>query len=146
MTEMLAGWYPWLKWLHIVAVISWMAALLYLPRLFVYHVEASSAEVRAEYAMAEIKLLKRIMTPAMIVTWIAGITLMIATGAASEGWLLLKLVLVVVMTGFHGMCGKWQKQIAAGTCERTGRFFRMANEVPTILMIAIVGLVVIKPF
>ena len=139
--------YLWIKWLHIVAVISWMAGLLYLPRLFVYHVETDVAAVKTEYEAAEIKLLRRIMNPAMIVTWISGIGLIVSVvDVSSEKWILLKLALVLAMTAFHGICGKWRKQLAAGTCYKPGKFFRLMNEVPTVLMIAIVGLVVFKPF
>lgn len=144
MIDALVVAYPYVKWLHIVAVISWMAGLLYLPRLFVYHVETDSVEAKAEYREAERKLLKRIMNPAMIVTWLAGLVLVIIVGAPL--WLLLKLVLVVAMTAFHGLCGRWRKQLEVGSCTKSGRFFRIANEVPTVLMIAIVGLVVVQPF
>jgi putative membrane protein len=143
---MIAEYYLWIKWLHILAVISWMAGLLYLPRLFVYHVETSSAEVKTEYEAAEVKLLKRIMNPAMIVTWISGFLLIIAIVGPGESWIWVKLALVAAMTFFHILCGKWRKQLIAGTCEKTGKQFRFMNEVPTVLMIAIVGLVVFKPF
>lgn len=144
---MIAEYYLWIKWLHIVAVISWMAGLLYLPRLFVYHVETSSLDVKTEYQAAEVKLLKRIMNPAMIVTWISGILLIVAVvDVSTEKWILIKFALVLAMTGFHGICGKWRKQLVAGTCDKSGKFFRLMNEVPTVLMIAIVGLVVLKPF
>jgi len=143
----MADYYLWIKWLHIIAVISWMAGLLYLPRLFVYHVETNSPEAKTEYEAAEIKLLKRIMNPAMIVTWLSGIGLiMAAVDVSTEKWILVKLLLVLAMTAFHGICGKWRKQLAAGICEKSGKQFRLLNEVPTVLMIVIVGLVVFKPF
>ncbi len=143
----MADAYLWIKWLHIIAVISWMAGLLYLPRLFVYHVETLSSEVKTEYEAAEVKLLRRIMNPAMIVTWLSGIALIVAiVDVSSEKWIFVKLLLVLAMTAFHGMCGKWRKQLATGTCEKSGKQFRFLNEVPTILMIAIVGFVVFKPF
>ena len=144
---MIADAYLWIKWLHIVAVISWMAGLLYLPRLFVYHVETSSDEVKREYQAAEVKLLRRIMNPAMIVTWISGILLIVAiVDVSTEQWIWFKVVLVLGMTAFHGVCGKWRKQLLASECEKSGKFFRLMNEVPTVLMIAIVGLVLFKPF
>jgi len=144
---MIADAYLWIKWLHIIAVISWMAGLLYLPRLFVYHVETDSEEAKAEYQAAEIKLLRRIMNPAMIVTWISGICLIIAiVDVSAEQWIWLKLALVLGMTVFHGICGRWRKELLSGSCEKSGKFFRLMNEVPTVLMIAIVGLVVFKPF
>jgi len=144
---MMADAYLWIKWLHIVAVISWMAGLLYLPRLFVYHVVTSSDEVKAEYQAAEVKLLRRIMNPAMVVTWLSGIGLILAiVDLSTEQWIWLKVALVLGMTVFHGICGKWRKQLEAGICEKSGKFFRLMNVVPTVLMIAIVGLVVFKPF
>ena len=144
---MIADAYLWIKWLHIVAVISWMAGLLSLPRLFVYHVETSSDEVKREYQAAEVKLLRRIMNPAMIVTWISGILLIVAiVDVSTEQWIWFKVVLVLGMTAFHGVCGKWRKQLLASECEKSGKFFRLMNEVPTVLMIAIVGLVLFKPF
>lgn len=148
MIDALGPAYLWLKWLHIVAVISWMAGLLYLPRLFVYHVETSSVEVKAEYVEAERKLLKRIMNPAMIVTWIAGVLIALSpiVDLASDFWLHAKFVLVILMTAFHIRCSKVRRELESGTCEKSGRYFRFFNEVPTVLMIAIVGLVVLKPF
>ena len=143
----MADAYLWIKWLHIIAVMSWMAGLLYLPRLFVYHVETDIPAVKTEYEAAEVKLHRRIINPAMIVTWLSGIGLIVAiVDVSSEQWILLKVALVLVMTIFHGICGKWRKQLAAGECEKSGKFFRLMNEVPTVLMIAIVGLVVFKPF
>ncbi len=143
----MADAYLWIKWLHIIAVISWMAGLLYLPRLFVYHVETPSSEAKTEYEAAEVKLLRRIMNPAMIVTWLSGFALIVAiVDVSTEKWIFIKLLLVLAMTAFHGMCGKWRKQLAAGTCDKSGKQFRFLNEVPTILMIAIVGFVVFKPF
>ncbi|MCL4166402.1 UNVERIFIED_CONTAM: hypothetical protein GTU68_008813 [Idotea baltica] len=143
----MSEYYQWFKWLHILAVISWMAGMLYLPRLFVYHVETTSEEVKREYQNAELKLLKRIMNPAMIVTWISGFCLIAAiVDMGSEFWIWAKLALVLAMSAFHGMCAKWRKQLLAGTCDKSGKFFRFANEIPTLLMIGIVGLVVFKPF
>lgn len=146
MSEMIASAYLWIKWIHIVAVISCMAGLLYLPRLFVYHVETESAEVKQAYDSAAVKLLKRIMNPAMIVSWMAGFLLIVAADVGSDGWIWAKVALVIAMTVFHITCGTWRKQLEGGTCARSGKFFRFANEIPTVLMIAIIGLVVFKPF
>ncbi len=143
---MIADAYLWIKWLHILAVISWMAGLLYLPRLFVYHVETSSAEAKTEFAAAQVKLLRRIMNPAMIVTWISGFLLIVAIVGPGEMWIWAKFALVVAMTTFHVICARWRKQLLDGTNDRSGKFFRMMNEVPTVLMIGIVGLVLFKPF
>ena len=143
---MLAAAYPWLKWLHIVAMVSWMVGLFYLPRLFVYHAETASDDVRGTLATMEAKLMRVIMTPAMLVTWVSGILLILSLGVGGQTWLHLKLVCVLALTAFHGVCGRWRKELAAGTSQRTGRFFRAMNETPTVLLIAIVGLVVFKPF
>jgi len=142
---MLAELYPWLKWLHIVALISWMVGLFYLPRLFVYHAEATSAEVRETLSVMQAKLMKVIMTPAMLVTWVSGIALIASIGISGL-WIVAKIACVFALTAFHGICGKWRKELAAGTSTREGKFFRMMNEVPTVLLIVIVGLVVFKPF
>lgn len=146
MIDYLGPLYPWLKWLHILAVISWMCALLYLPRLFVYHAETDSTEAKAVLEVMERKLTRGIMTPAMIVTWIAGLLLMLSADVQAETWMHIKILLVIAMTGFQGFCGKWRKELAAGTSKKSGRFFRMVNELPAVLMIFIVGLVVFKPF
>ncbi len=143
--ELLSAAYPWLKWLHILALISWMVGLFYLPRLFVYHAESSEPAVHATLTTMQHKLMKVIMTPAMLVTWLSGI-LLIASIGASGGWIWIKIAIVFALTGFHGVCGKWRKELAAGTSTHTGRFFRMMNEVPTLALIAIVGLVIFKPF
>ena len=141
----MADLYPWLKWLHLLALISWMVGLFYLPRLFVYHAEATSPEVRETLGVMQAKLMKVIMTPAMLVTWVSGISLVLAISDIGI-WLVLKLLCVLALTGFHGVCGKWRKELAAGTSTREGKFFRMMNEVPTVLLIVIVGLVIFKPF
>ena len=141
----MADLYPWLKWLHLLALISWMVGLFYLPRLFVYHAEATSPEVRETLGVMQAKLMKVIMTPAMLVTWVSGISLVLAISDVGI-WLVLKLLCVLALTGFHGVCGKWRKELAAGTSTREGKFFRMMNEVPTVLLIVIVGLVIFKPF
>jgi len=141
----MADLYPWLKWLHLLALISWMVGLFYLPRLFVYHAEATSPDVRETLSVMQAKLMKVIMTPAMLVTWVSGISLVLAISDIGI-WLVLKLLCVLALTGFHGVCGKWRKELAAGTSTREGKFFRMMNEVPTVFLIVIVGLVIFKPF
>lgn len=142
----MADLYPWFKWLHFLALISWMAGLFYLPRLFVYHVESASAEAKKTFETMEYKLQKFIMTPAMLVTWVSGILLIASIGTGGLSWIWVKILLVIAMTGFHGFCGKWRKEFLAGTSTRSGKFFRLANEIPTVLLIFIVGLVVFKPF
>ncbi|WP_181703449.1 protoporphyrinogen oxidase HemJ [Chthonobacter albigriseus] len=139
--------YAWLKVGHLAALIAWMAALFYLPRLFVYHVDAPVGSAQSEtFKVMERRLLKAIMTPAMIATWIFGLALAWQGGWFSDGWLHGKLALVLALSGFHGACAKWLKDFAADRNTRPGRFYRIANEVPTILMILILILVVVKPF
>ncbi len=139
--------YGWIKVGHIVSLIAWMAALFYLPRLFVYHVDAPVGSVQSEtFKVMERRLLKAIMTPAMISTWVFGLWAAFEGGWWSSGWLHAKLALVLVLTAFHGACARWRKDFAADRNRRDGRFYRIANEVPTLLMLAIVVLVVLKPF
>jgi protoporphyrinogen IX oxidase len=139
--------YEWIKALHILAVIAWMAAMLYLPRLFVYHAGvAVGSEASETFKVMERRLLKAIMTPAMIVVWIAGLWLMWDGGFLASGWMHAKLTLVVILSGIHGWFAVMAKAFAADRNTRDARFFRIVNEVPTLLMIAIVIFVVVKPF
>jgi putative membrane protein len=139
--------YLWIKALHIIAVISWMAALLYLPRLLVYHCSAQKGSIQSEtFKIMERRLLKAIALPAMIVTWLAGLWLVYETGAWRSGWMHAKFVLVLALSAAHGMQAKWVREFAADSNQRPERFYRLANEVPTLLMIGIVVLVVVKPF
>jgi putative membrane protein len=137
----------WLKALHIVAVIAWMAGLLYLPRLFVYHCAAEMGSKQSEtFKIMEYRLLRYIMNPAMVVVWITGPWLAWQLGVYRDGWLVAKFVLVVILTGYHHALGYWRKDFAADRNTRDARFYRLFNEVPTVLMIGIVVLVVVKPF
>lgn len=142
--------YPWIKALHLAAVISWMAALFYLPRLLVHHVErsvpGSGSEMDQTFQMMEEKLHRVIMNPAMIVAWVCGL-LMIGMGALDFGsvWAWAKLGGVVAMTVFHEWLGKQRKAVATGTA-LTGRQYRMANEIPTVLMLLILVAIVVRPF
>jgi putative membrane protein len=139
--------YEWIKALHVIAVISWMAGMLYLPRLFVYHCEAEPGSKLSEtFKVMERRLLRAIMNPAMIVTWLAGLYLAWAGHLFSAGWLHVKLLLVVVLSGIHGFFSRCVKDFAADRNTRSSIFYRIINEVPTILMIWIVILVVVKPF
>jgi len=139
--------YLWLKAFHVIAIVAWMAALLYLPRLLVYHSAAEPGSVQSEtFKVMERRLLKAIMTPAMIVTWLLGLVLTWQGGWFMSGWLHAKLALVVALSGFHGAASRWVKDFAADRNTRPARFFRIANEVPTVLMIGIVILVIVKPF
>jgi putative membrane protein len=147
MTEFLAPFYPWLKALHVISVIAWMAGIFYLPRLFVYHAEAAPGSEKSEtFKVMERRLLKAIMNPAMIATWVFGILVAFAGGWWTAPWLHAKLVLVLVMSGIHGWLARCQRDFAADRNRYPSRTYRIANELPTLLMILIVILVVVKPF
>ena len=139
--------YSWLLALHIIAVIAWMAGMLYLPRLYVYHAEAKpGSELSETFKVMERRLMRAIINPAMIVTWLAGLYLAWSGHLFSAGWLHGKLLLVVVLSGVHGFFARCVKDFAADRNQRSQRFYRVINEVPTVLMIGIVILVVVKPF
>jgi len=139
--------YQWLLAFHIIAVIAWMAGMLYLPRLFVYHCAADPGSMQSEtFKVMERRLLKAIINPAMIVTWLAGLYLAWAGHWLSAGWFHGKLLLVLVMSGVHGLFSRWVKDFANDRNRRSQKFYRIINEVPTILMIGIVVLVIVKPF
>ena len=139
--------YLWLKALHVIAVIAWMAALLYLPRLMVYHCEAAPGSKQSEtFKVMERRLLRIIANPAMIASWFFGIALMLENHQYREGWMQAKLVLVLALSALHGLNARWTKDFAADRNRRPARFYRIMNEAPTLLMIAIVVLVIVKPF
>ena len=139
--------YEWIKALHVIAVIAWMAGMLYLPRLFVYHCEAEAGSKQSEtFKVMERRLLKAIINPAMIVTWLAGLYLAWAGHFLSVGWFHGKLLLVLLLSGVHGFFSRWVKDFAGDRNSRSQKFYRVINEVPTLLMIGIVILVVVKPF
>jgi putative membrane protein len=139
--------YLWLKALHVIAVIAWMASLLYLPRLMVYHCGAEPGSKQSEtFKIMERRLLFFIANPAMIATWIFGIALMLEGEHYRAGWMQAKFALVLVLSALHGLNARWVKDFAADRNQRTARFYRIMNEVPALLMIAIVILVVVKPF
>ena len=139
--------YPWLKAFHVIAVIAWMAGMLYLPRLFVYHCEAEPGSAQSEtFKIMERRLLRAIANPAMVVSWALGLWMVYAGGWLSAHWLWFKLVLVVALSAIHGMLARWTGDFAADLNRHTQRFYRIVNEMPAVLMIGIVLLVVIKPF
>ncbi len=138
----------WLKALHIIAVIAWMAGMLYLPRLFVYHSRAEPGSDTAEtFKVMERRLLRAIMNPAMIAAFVFGGLLLagMGDGAWHQGWVLAKLACVAGLVVMHGQMGRWRKDFEADRNARSEKFYRIANEVPTVLMIAIVILAVVKP-
>jgi putative membrane protein len=148
MTDVLGNYYLWLKTLHIIAVISWMAGMLYLPRLFVYHADAAkNSELSETFKIMERRLLRFIMNPAMIAVWILGL-LMIAANMdlMRDGWMHAKMTLVFAMSGVHGFFAVCVKKFARDENKHSAKFYRIINEAPTILMILIVILVVLKPF
>ncbi|MFG1214052.1 protoporphyrinogen oxidase HemJ [Xanthobacter flavus] len=139
--------YEWIKALHVIAVIAWMAGMLYLPRLMVYHCAAEVGSVQSEtFKVMERRLLKAIINPAMIVTWLAGLWLVYEGGWYKAGWFHAKFALVLAMSAMHGFLVRWVREFAEDRNNRPARFYRVANEVPTLLMIGIVILVVVKPF
>ncbi len=142
-----AGAYLWMKALHVIAVIAWMAGLLYLPRLFVYHVDAETGSVQSEtFKVMERRLMKAIMTPAMIVSTITGFWIAIAVHGFQGGWLHAKLVLIVVLFAMHGHLAASVRRFAGDNNQRSSRYWRFMNEVPTLAMIGIVVLVIVQPF
>ena len=142
--------YLWLKAFHIIAVIAWLAGMLYLPRLFVYHCQAGPGSAQsATFKVMERRLLKLIINPAMIATWLLGLTLIWLMGKAAfaqAGWLHAKLALVLAMSAVHGFFVRWVKDFSADRNAHSQKFYRIVNEIPTALLILIVILAVVKPF
>jgi putative membrane protein len=137
----------WVKAFHVVAVIAWMAALLYLPRLLVYHSGAAvGSEMSETFKVMEGRLLKAIAVPAMAAVWLSGGTLVWLTEAWREEWFYAKLVLVVLLSAYHGLLSRWVRDFARDENRRAARFYRLMNEVPTLFMILIVILVIVRPF
>lgn len=148
MTDFLLQHYSWVKALHLIAVMSWMAGMLYLPRLFVYHVGAKKGSDMSEtLKIMEYRLLKFIMGPAMMATWVLGIVMISINPAVfSSGWMHIKFFAVILMTVLHITFGRWRKQFAADKNTHNDKFYRWWNEAPTALMVIIVLLAVAKPF
>jgi putative membrane protein len=144
--------YEWIKAFHIIAVIAWMAGMLYLPRLFVYHCAAEPGSVQSEtFKAMERRLLRAIINPAMIATWVFGLWLAwlgpdSRYGWFASGWLWAKIILVLALSAVHGLLARWRKDFALDRNRHSQKFYRIINEVPTVLMILIVVLVVLKPF
>ena len=144
--------YEWIKALHIIAVIAWMAGMLYLPRLFVYHCAAETGSVQSEtFKVMERRLLRGIINPAMIATWVLGLWLAwlgpdSRYGWFASSWLWAKIIFVLALSAVHGLLARWRKDFAQDRNRHSHKFYRIINEVPTVLMILIVLLVVLKPF
>jgi putative membrane protein len=142
-----SGLYLWLEAVHVIAVIAWMAGMLYLPRLFVYHCEAEPGSRQSEtFKVMERRLLTIIVNPAMVAVWALGLWLAWDGGWLRSGWFHAKFILVLAMSALHGFFVRWVKDFAADRNTRPQRFYRLINEVPTVLMIAIVILAIVKPF
>jgi len=139
--------YNWVKALHVISVISWMAGLLYLPRLYVYHAQAQVGSHQSEtFKIMERRLIRAIMTPAMVFTWFFGLWMMYSLDMWTETWVHAKLTAVVLMTISHFFMAKWRRDFEHDRNQRPESFYRVANEAPTLLMIAIVIIVIVKPF
>ena len=139
----------YIKAFHVIAIIAWMAGMLYLPRLFVYHAASKPGSEPSEtFKVMERRLLRYIATPAVIASWVLGLWLAFSglIDWSQDGWFHAKLALVVALSAFHGFCAVWTRDFAQDQNTRSVRFFRIANEIPTILMIFIVILVVVRPF
>jgi protoporphyrinogen IX oxidase len=141
--------YPWIKAFHVISMVAWMAGLLYLPRLFVYHCETVAGSAESErFKVMERRLLKQIITPAMIATWTFGILLALTPGVLDWGWgwWHVKLTAVILLTGFQGMLSRWRRDFLLDRNARPQRFYRMVNEVPTLLLVVVVIMVIVRPF
>ncbi len=139
--------YLWVKALHIIFVIFWMAGMFLLPRYFAYHCQCEmGSDEDKKWIEREQKLIRIIVNPAMIITWIFGVALVVNIGFGAGGWLHAKLALVILFSGFHGFLSRWRKEMAAGERKRGESFYRRVNEIPAVVIIAVVILVVVKPF
>jgi putative membrane protein len=139
--------YEWIKAFHVLAVISWMAGMLYLPRLMVYHAEAQAGSIQSEtFKLMERRLLKGIINPAMIVSWVLGLYLAWSAFGFKGGWLHAKILLVFILSGIHGYLSARVRDFAEDRNDKSPRFYRIINEVPAVLMVGIVVLVIVKPF
>ncbi len=147
MSDFIAEYYLWIMAFHIIAVISWLAGMLYLPRLFVYHCQVEpKSEASEKFKIMERKLLRAIINPAMIVAFILGIMLAYQAEIYKQGWFHVKLALLFALTGIHGILAKHRKEFERNENKKSERYYRILNEIPAVLMILIVILAVVKPF
>ncbi|MCI5043329.1 MAG: protoporphyrinogen oxidase HemJ [Aquisalinus sp.] len=148
MQEFILSYYNWIKSLHLIAVIAWMAGMMYLPRLFIYHHQAQQGgEADKYFKVMERRLLKGIMNPSLIAVWVLGLLMLVAIpGYASSGWFITKFIAVIGISGIHGFYSATQKKFEYGDKPKTEKFWRIINEVPFILLIIIVIMVIVKPF
>ena len=141
--------YPWLKAFHIISMVAWMAGMLYLPRLYVYHCQTRPGSAESErFKVMERRLLKQIVNPAMIATWTFGVLLVLTPGVIdwSAGWWHVKLAAVLALSALHGEFARWRKDFLHERNRRPARFYRIANELPTLLLVLIVVMVIVRPF
>ncbi len=148
MSEFLLDYYLWLQAFHIISMVAWMAGMLYLPRLFVYHAQSKMGSDQSEtFKMMELRLLRFIMNPAMILTFIFGILMIIANPSLFQGgWMHVKIMAVILMAVLHMMFSKWRKNFAKDNNTRDSKFYKIWNEAPTVLLIIIIIMAVVKPF
>ncbi len=147
--DALSVFYPWTKALHVISMVAWMAGMFYLPRLYVYHCDMQPGSRESErFKVMEYRLLKQIINPAMIATWVFGILLVLTPGVIdwTSGWWHVKLTAVLLMSGFHGAMSKWRREFMEDRNKRSHRYYRFANEVPTLLLMVIVVMVIVRPF
>jgi len=148
--DFLSDYYPYIKSLHVISIVAWMAGLFYLPRLFVHHTEQveKGSDTDRLFQMMEYNLLRVIMNPAMFATWIFGLSLVFTPGIVdwSVGWPWVKALMVLGLTYFHHWLGRQRKELAAGSCTISGKTFRLMNEVPTVLLVILVFMVIARPF
>ncbi len=139
--------FEWIKALHVISVIAWMAGLLYLPRLFVYHADTEpGSEASETFKVMERRLYRFIMLPAMLAAWGFGLVLAWLAAVWTDGWFIAKFVLVLAMSAYNDFCGRWLREFAADQRKRRARFYRFVNEIPTLIMIGAVILVIVRPF
>lgn len=147
MSGFLGEAYLWVKAIHVIAIIAWMAGMLYLPRLYVYHADAETGSVQSEtFKVMERRLLRAIINPAMILAWILGLMLAAHLDAWAEAWFLAKLACLIAMQLIHAALARWRRHFAADMNRHSARFYRIMNEVPTLVLLAIVIFAVVKPF
>jgi len=147
MEGFLGGAYLWVKAFHIIFVIFWMAGMFMLPRFFAYHCQSDiGSDEDAKWIERENRLMRIIINPAMIIAWVMGILLVLNIGLAAGGWLHAKLLLVFLLSGFHGMLSRWRKDFAQGKRNRAEKFYRRVNEIPAAFIIVVVILVMVRPF
>lgn len=144
----MADYFNWIKAAHVISMVCWFAAIFYLPRLFVYHAMSDDSISQERFSIMERKLYRGIMTPSMIATWVFGVWMLVLGWEVykTQGWLHAKLTLVVLLSAYHGACGFYRKKLMVDAHYKTDKFWRWFNEVPVLVLVAVVILVIVKPF